>query len=212
MAHVWRNVCELYFYWICLLGSVAAAWLVESLSSNPAVPVRFLAGSGILISFLGLRVCPLCSVLCVSVDDPGILLITNSGRPALIFLPNVLVHSLTPPTDLRTGVVSQSQVRSACLRTRGTSDVTRSRRAELWAPRFSCVRIRFGFSVVCGPILMGHWGGRSQGKVSAKSKSVPTDRQLLDTFLDRRSPSPVHLWYTPSGCNLFHASTHMKAE
>ena len=46
--------------------SVAVAWAVESLPSNPAARVRFPAGLGILISVLGLGVCPLpvfCPVL-----------------------------------------------------------------------------------------------------------------------------------------------------
>ena len=42
---------------------VAVAWSVESLLSNPAARVRFPAGSWILISVLGLDVCPL-SVFC----------------------------------------------------------------------------------------------------------------------------------------------------
>ena len=40
------------------------AWSVEALPSNPAARVRFPAESGILVSVLGLGVCPLCSVLC----------------------------------------------------------------------------------------------------------------------------------------------------
>ena len=43
--------------------SVAVAWSVEFLVSNLAARVRFPAGSGILISVLGLGVCPL-SVFC----------------------------------------------------------------------------------------------------------------------------------------------------
>ena len=43
--------------------SVAVAWSVESLPSNPAARVRFSAGSRILIPVLGLGVCPL-SVFC----------------------------------------------------------------------------------------------------------------------------------------------------
>ena len=43
--------------------SIAVAWSVESLPSNPAVRVRFPTGSGILISVLGLGVRPL-SVFC----------------------------------------------------------------------------------------------------------------------------------------------------
>ena len=39
--------------------SVAMAWSVESQPSDPATRVRFLAGSGILVSILGLVVCPL---------------------------------------------------------------------------------------------------------------------------------------------------------
>ena len=43
--------------------SVAVAWSVESLPSNPATRVRFPAGSGILIPILGLGLWPL-SVFC----------------------------------------------------------------------------------------------------------------------------------------------------
>ena len=43
--------------------SIAVAWSVESVPSNPAARVRFPAGSGILIPILGLGVCPL-SVFC----------------------------------------------------------------------------------------------------------------------------------------------------
>ena len=48
------------------MKSVAVAWSVECLPSNPAARVRFPAGSGILIAILGLGVCPLfvfCPVL-----------------------------------------------------------------------------------------------------------------------------------------------------
>ena len=67
-------------------------WSVEFLLSNPAAWVRFSAGSGILISILGLGVCVLClsSVLCW----PDILLMADSGRPALGCLFSVLVHNL----------------------------------------------------------------------------------------------------------------------
>ena len=61
-------------------------------------------------------------------------------------------------------------VRCACLRARsarGTSDVTRSRRAGLQASHSGCVRIRVGFYVVCGQILVGHWGDRTPCGVSA---------------------------------------------
>ena len=43
--------------------SVAVVWSVDSLTSNPAARVRFQAGSGILISVLGLGGCP-SSVFC----------------------------------------------------------------------------------------------------------------------------------------------------
>ena len=46
-----------------ITSSVALAWSVESLPSNTAAWVRFPAESGILISVLGLGVCPL-SVFC----------------------------------------------------------------------------------------------------------------------------------------------------
>ena len=45
------------------IKSVAVAWSVESLPSNPAARVRFPSGSGILIPILGLGVCHL-SVFC----------------------------------------------------------------------------------------------------------------------------------------------------
>ena len=46
-------------YLKCVEKSVALPWSIESLPSNPAAPVRFLAGSGILMSVF----CP-CFVLC----------------------------------------------------------------------------------------------------------------------------------------------------
>ena len=69
--------------------SVAMAWSVQSLPSHPATRVRFPTGSGILIPTLGLGVCPLCTV---SGGGPDIVLTTHSGRPALMYLPNVPVH------------------------------------------------------------------------------------------------------------------------
>ena len=54
-----------YFILLSVI-SVAEAWSVEFLPSNPAARVRFPVGSGILISVLGLGVCPLsafCPVL-----------------------------------------------------------------------------------------------------------------------------------------------------
>ena len=76
--------------------SVAVAWSVESLPSNPAARVPFPAGSGILISVLGLGVCPFVFVLsCVaSGGGPDIVLTTQSGRPALVYLSSVLVQRL----------------------------------------------------------------------------------------------------------------------
>ena len=70
-------------------------WSVKFLLSNPAaVWVRFPAGSEILISILGLDV-----VSCaVSDGDPDILKTTDTGKPALVLLSSVLVHTLTPST------------------------------------------------------------------------------------------------------------------
>ena len=74
-------------------------WSVESLPSNPAARVRFLVGSGILMSVLGLVVCPL-SVFCPVLSfggGPDIVLTTHSGRPALVYLSSVLVQRLLLP-------------------------------------------------------------------------------------------------------------------
>ena len=56
---------------------------------------RFPAGSEILISILGRSVCDF-GVLSyvVSGGDPDIVLTTHSGRPALVYLSSVLVHSV----------------------------------------------------------------------------------------------------------------------
>ena len=60
---------------------------------NQLARVRFLTESEILINFLGLGVCVLCVLSCVvSGSDPDVL-ITHSGRPALLYLSSVLVHS-----------------------------------------------------------------------------------------------------------------------
>ena len=64
--------------------SVAVAWSVEFLPSNPAARVRYPVGSGILISVLGLGVCPLCSVLSCLQRGPDIVLSTHSGLPVLV--------------------------------------------------------------------------------------------------------------------------------
>ena len=60
--------------------SVGVPWLLEFLPSNPATRVRFPVGSGIIISALGLGVCPMsvfrvlsCSVFCL-VLSPGVAL------------------------------------------------------------------------------------------------------------------------------------------
>ena len=74
------------------------AWSVESLTSNPAARVRFLAGSGILISVLGLGVSFDCVLSCVVFSrGPVIVLTIHSGRPALLYLSSVLVQRLLLP-------------------------------------------------------------------------------------------------------------------
>ena len=54
-------------------------------------------GSGILISVLGLVVCPSCVV---SGGGPHIVLTTHSGRPALVYLSSVLVQTVAFPTGI----------------------------------------------------------------------------------------------------------------
>ena len=56
-------------------------------------------GSGILIAILGLDVCSLSVFLScvVSGDGPDIMLTTHLGRPALVYLFIVLIHSLLLP-------------------------------------------------------------------------------------------------------------------
>ena len=81
-------------------SSVAEAWSVESLPSNPAARVRFPAGSGNLISILGLGVCVsfVYVLSCVVFGGgPDIVLTTHSGRPALVYLSSVLVKKLLLP-------------------------------------------------------------------------------------------------------------------
>ena len=73
------------------------AWSVESLPSNPAARVRFQVGSGILIFVLGLGVCILCVLSCVSDGGPDIVLTTHSGRAVLVYLSSVLVQRLLLP-------------------------------------------------------------------------------------------------------------------
>ena len=78
--------------------SVAVAWSVKYLSSNPRARFRFPAGSDILISILGLGVSFVCALSCVvSGGGPDVVLTTHSGMPALEYLSSVLVHSLWPP-------------------------------------------------------------------------------------------------------------------
>ena len=63
--------------------------------ANPAVWVRISAGSGILISIMGLDICILCVVSCVfSGGSPHILLTTYSGKLAVVLQFSVLVHNL----------------------------------------------------------------------------------------------------------------------
>ena len=74
-------------------NSIAMAWSVVSLTSNPAARVGFLAESGILISTWNWCVSfVFCPVLSLTVD-----LTTDSERHALVFLSSVLVHSLCSP-------------------------------------------------------------------------------------------------------------------
>ena len=77
---------------------VPVSWLVYIYGtynpSSPAAWVRFPAGSGILIPFLGLSVCPL-SVYCPVLSS--VVLTTHSERPALVYLSSVLVHSRLLP-------------------------------------------------------------------------------------------------------------------
>ena len=68
---VTRKLMNAHFF---ILMSVAVAWSVEILSSNQAAAAR--------VRFLGLGLCPLCSVLCCLRDGP--VLITHSGRPAVM--------------------------------------------------------------------------------------------------------------------------------
>ena len=78
--------------------SVDVEWSVESLPSNLAARVRFPAGSGILISVLGLGVCVLCVLSCIVFGGgPDNVLTTHSGRPALVYLSSVLVQRLLLP-------------------------------------------------------------------------------------------------------------------
>ena len=70
------------------------AWLVESLSSNPGARGGFPVESEILNSILGL-VCFLCVLSSVvSGGGPDIVLTTHSGRPVLVYLSSIRVHSL----------------------------------------------------------------------------------------------------------------------
>ena len=67
---------------------------VPAYQPDATTRVRFPAGSGILISVLGLGVCPLCSVLCCLRGGLDIVLTTHSRRPALVYLSSVLVQRL----------------------------------------------------------------------------------------------------------------------
>ena len=78
------------------------AWTVESLPSNPAAPVRFPAGSGILIFYPVTGLCPLPMfrpLLSLAVARkfcrPQIF-----GGPALLYFSSVLVQNLYSPTGM----------------------------------------------------------------------------------------------------------------
>ena len=76
---------------IVLLSIHDRGVIVESFPSYPVARIRFPAGSGILISVLGLGACPLhvsCSVLFFG-GAPDILLTTNSERRALVLFSNL---------------------------------------------------------------------------------------------------------------------------
>ena len=81
--------------------SAALAWSVESLPTNKAVVVQFPSGLGVLISMMGLGVCPL-YVLSYVVFWRWLLHFAaqRSRRPFHMLLFRVLVHSLASPTGI----------------------------------------------------------------------------------------------------------------
>ena len=84
-----------FMYIILMISAllVAVAWSVESLPSNSVTRVRFLVGTVILISIMGLGVLS----YAVSGGGPDIVLTTHSGRPTNVILCSVLVHSMFLP-------------------------------------------------------------------------------------------------------------------
>ena len=75
--------------------SMEVPWSVEFLPFSPAAGVLLPVGSKIVIFSLGLNLCLVYVMSCFLSDgSPDIVLITDSGRLALLYLSNVLVHSL----------------------------------------------------------------------------------------------------------------------
>ena len=68
------------------MSSIAMAWSVESLPSNPAVRIRFLVGSGIFNLYPETGVMSFVCVPSCDVSGGGLdsLLTTDLGRPALV--------------------------------------------------------------------------------------------------------------------------------
>ena len=106
-------ISKLFFFRNILVMLVMNHVVVESLLQTRR-PVRFPAGSGILISILGLDVYPLSVFYPVLVNGvaPAFWWPQILGRPALVYLSSVLVQSLCestpvvqwlsyPPLDLR---------------------------------------------------------------------------------------------------------------
>ena len=157
------------------------------------------------------KYCELASIKCAIVGESTFKVMfhwwlkrTLTCLEIVTFEKKLFIHPIIPipPISPILGVsVTLRFVARACgpVTARGISDVTISRRAGPWVPPLGCIRIRVGLSAVCGPILMGHWGGRAPGGVSsgqdrAKSRSLPADGQLVEPFLDRGSPLPVGNW------------------
>ena len=72
------------------------AWSVESLPSNPAGWIRFPMGSRVLILYPGIECVSFACVLScvVSGGGPAIVLTTDLGKPALVYLSSILVHKI----------------------------------------------------------------------------------------------------------------------
>ena len=84
------------------MSSIAMAWSVESLPSNPAVRIRFLAGSGIFNLYPDTGVMSFgCVPSCVvSGGGPDTLLTIDYERRTPVILSSVLVHSISPLTGV----------------------------------------------------------------------------------------------------------------